>query len=631
MTNGKRKYILAVGAALALTVAGAAFIGARLDAGPGAAGSATAAFVAVSVLAAAAILALSLKRSAAFDIDLAEAERRAAEDPERHHRVVDEVGGVALKTFKTFLGVEILSNIATLAVALLLVGADPFRVVVFFSFTFSAIFLEGAYLYVIQDRIILRHLLAFKLTRFPPTLRELRQRRKNIIIPIFMTIMALIAAYSYVVLLISNNAELATLDPLHMMADVSAAFFPAAGVYLTIIVVLVLIWTENTAIVHRYLLERLDQMASGEKDLTGRLLIASVDELSSIEGRINDFTETLQKSFAEVRNAFGAFAEIEGSLGAAVEKSSAAGEDLGQRIGNTAEAAARLDELVSRALVAAESMDGGVKTVVRHVGSQRERVDESVAAIKETIATTSAAAASAADVRQRVARLVGAFGEGDESVKRSESAVREVVSLSEKLREINEVIAGIAAKTNMLAMNAAIEAAHAGSAGAGFSVVADEIRTLAEGTAKRTKESKESLKAVLDQIGLALGASERTAASFASISELLGGVDAGASEIAAIMAEQDKSSGRISGMLEETTALAAETLRIAEALGKDAQRAADAVETVGGESARLRENAASMRDRNASLAAAVAELEEAAARTREVRMRAAALIGSFKT
>ena len=84
-------------------------------------------------------------------------------------------------------------------------------------------------------------------------------------------------------------------------------------------------------------------------------------------------------------------------------------------------------------------------------------------------------------------------------------------------------------------------------------------------------------------------------------------------------------------MLEETTALAAETLRIAEALGNDAQRAADAVETGGGESARLRENAASMRDRNASLAAAVAELEEAAARTREVRMRAAALIGSFKT
>lgn len=628
---GKKKYLLAVGSALALTVAGAAFIGTRLDEGSGSAGAATAVFVVVSVLAAAAVLALGAKRSAAFDIDLVDAERKAEQDPARYHRVIDEVGGIALKTFKSFLGIEILANIATLAIALTLLGADPFRVIVFFSFTFSAIFLEGSFLYVIQDRIILRHFLASKLTRFPATLRELRQRRKNILIPIFMTIMALVAAYSYVVLLISSNAELATLEPLHMMADVSAAFFPAAAVYMAIIVVLVLVWTENTSIVHRYLLERLDQIASGEKDLTGRLLIASVDELASIEGRINDFTEMLQKSFAEVRGAIVAFAEIEGSLAGAVEKSSAASEDLGTRIGGTAEAAARLDELVSRALVAAENMDGGVKTVVRHVGSQRERVDESVAAIKETIATTSAAAASAADVRQRVARLVGAFAEGDESVKRSESAVREVVSLSEKLREINEVIAGIAAKTNMLAMNAAIEAAHAGSAGAGFSVVADEIRTLAEGTAKRTKESKESLKAVLDQIGLALGASERTAQSFASISELLGGVDAGASEIAAIMAEQDRSSGRISGMLEETTALAAETLRIAETLGNDAQLAADAVETVGGESAKLKDNAASMRDRNEALAAAVAELEVAAAHTREVRQRAAVLIGSFKT
>lgn len=630
MLNGKKKYLLLLGAALVLTILLGAFFGWELDShreGPGKPG--TVVFLLAPFLAATVILGAGVRLSAAFDRNLAEAERRAEEDPEEHRRAMEEVGAVALKTFKLFLGVESLANIGVLS--LLILGADPFKTIVLVCFNFSAIFLEAGFLYVIQDRIILRHLLLFKLTRFPPTLRELRQRRKTIIIPIFIALMALLASYSYVVLLISGNADLATQAPLQMMKEVSAAFFPAAGAYLAVIVVLVLIWTENTAIVHRYLLERLDHMASGEKDLTGRLFIASVDELSSIEGRINDFTETLQRSFIEVRNAFQSFSQIEETLSQAVRRSSESCEDLGARIGTTADSATVLDELVSQALDAAENMDGGVKTVIRHVGSQRERVDESVTAVEETIATTSSAAASAAEVRQRVARLVYAFTEGDQSVKRAEGAVREVVSLSEKLRQINDVIAGIAAKTNMLAMNAAIEAAHAGSAGAGFSVVADEIRALAEGTAKRTRESKESLKAVLDQIGVALNASEHTAESFASISELLSGVDAGASEIAAIMAEQDKASGRIREMLGETTKLAAETLRIAESLGQDAQHAADAVVTVGKESASLRENANAMRERNAAMAAAVTELESTAARTQEIRGQASGLIASFKT
>jgi methyl-accepting chemotaxis protein len=290
-----------------------------------------------------------------------------------------------------------------------------------------------------------------------------------------------------------------------------------------------------------------------------------------------------------------------------------------------------LDAVAAGALASQEEMAGGVQAVIRQVGSQREKVDESVSVMKETIAATSAAASSAAEVRGRVAHLVDAFTQGDRSVKLSEAAVREVVALSEKLREINEIIAGIAARTNLLAMNAAIEAAHAGSAGAGFSVVADEIRALAENTAKRTRESKDSLKAVLDQIGKALGASEQTAASFKTISELLSGVDAGASEIAAIMAEQDKAGERITSMLEETTRLSAETLRIAEELGASSRKTTEAVTSVGEEANVLSDNAQEMRERNAALAAAVAELEAASAASREIRGKTAELIRSFKT
>ncbi len=627
MVHSKTKFAISAAAALLVSVLGSGILSYFLGAPAGSRGFLLPALqMLASAIAASTAAAIILRKSRALALSLGDIMEEGA-----YREAVDEVGALPFKSFLIFIGLGVLGAALGSVSSLVFLRTDPFRQIVLALIDLAFQCVLGSYLYVVLDRAVLRHLLSMELTRYPANLREPRQRRKNIIIPMFMTVMALLAAFSFVVMLIEENRTLAEAAPLQMLAKIAATFVPAAAVYVFIILELVLIWAGNTSILFKYVLERLDLIASAEKDLTGRIHIGSVDEIASIEGGINAFTETLQKSFVQVKDAFGSYAEIETRLSEAVRKSADAGKELGQRIALTADAASHMDRVAADALTFQEEMAGGVRTVIAQVEDQRKKVDESVSAMKETLETTSVAAASAADVRGRVAHLVDAFTQGDRSVRLSETAVKEVVSLSEKLREINEIIAGIAARTNLLAMNAAIEAAHAGSAGAGFSVVADEIRALAENTAKRTKESKESLKAVLDQIGKALGASEETAESFKTISELLRGVDTGASEIAAIMTEQDKSGGRIASVLEETTRLAEETLRIAQELGESTRKTSEAVTSVGEEANSLSENAQAMREHNGVLAAAVAELEEASTASGKIRERAGSLIRSIKT
>ena len=167
------------------------------------------------------------------------------------------------------------------------------------------------------------------------------------------------------------------------------------------------------------------------------------------------------------------------------------------------------------------------------------------------------------DVYSAVSQLVASFGQLEESAEHGVEVqknvtlrINEIFAESQMLQEANRVISSIASQTNLLAMNAAIEAAHAGEAGEGFSVVADEIRKLSENASKQSRTIGIQLKTILNSMAGITELSEDLRKAFGTVSDGIKNTNIMVQEISAAMQEQSAGSNQMRSVVEgvmETT------------------------------------------------------------------------------
>jgi iron only hydrogenase large subunit-like protein/uncharacterized coiled-coil DUF342 family protein len=195
----------------------------------------------------------------------------------------------------------------------------------------------------------------------------------------------------------------------------------------------------------------------------------------------------------------------------------------------------------------------GINTLIETLNDQIVRqasaIEESSATIEEMVATISNTAMMAQKKQSAIQELVSNVEQGRASMRDTIEAVGTISKGIEGIGSTIKVIGGIAANTNLLSMNAAIEAAHAGDAGVGFAVVSDEIRRLSE----TTRENSRNIAATLT--GIIRGIKETTARSTATDS-LIGTMAEEINSFAQTMTELISSLGELSiGSREITTAL----------------------------------------------------------------------------
>ncbi|WP_298188924.1 methyl-accepting chemotaxis protein [uncultured Pseudomonas sp.] len=289
----------------------------------------------------------------------------------------------------------------------------------------------------------------------------------------------------------------------------------------------------------------LKDIASGEGDLTRRLDYAKQDELGELASWFNRFLDKLQPIIADVKRSV-------------------------QDARSTAD---------QSALIASQTSDG--------MQQQYREVDQVATAFQEMSATAQDVAHSAAQAAEAARTADQASNEGMNVIGKTTSsiellanemnvAMQEVEGLaesSEKIGSVLEVIRSIAEQTNLLALNAAIEAARAGEAGRGFAVVADEVRNLA----KRTQDSVEEIRQVIE--GLQSGTKEVVSTMHSSHRQAQGSVEQ-VEQAVAVLQRISQAVSVITDMNLQIASAAEEQSSVAEEINRNVASIRDVTESI---------------------------------------------------
>ena len=273
----------------------------------------------------------------------------------------------------------------------------------------------------------------------------------------------------------------------------------------------------------RELLQRIRDIADGEGDLTQRVVVHSNDELGQLSRAVNAFLEQLQTLIRQV-------AESTLQVASAAEEMSAIASGQEKLVNEQYMA-------VDQVSTAATEMSAAIHEVADNAHSTADAARE---ADRQGHAAADVVSATMSDLRRLAADVEEAAG-----------VINNLEQDTDKIGGVLSVIEGIAEQTNLLALNAAIEAARAGEQGRGFAVVADEVRALAARTQDSTRDIQQMIQKLQSGTGQAVAVMQRGAELAGQSVEKAGATETSLNETSASVMRINDMAAQIAAACEE--------------------------------------------------------------------------------